>query len=739
MSISREPNAPFVFYITARRAVLPPGAYYTPFSLASSTKRMLPPSTGYMHAFYDENRDPCSDPQQAVYAVFDSALPPPPGFIVLDPGVDDFGMPLHPPAYSNPEDAKIAQCCAIQRLLDHSANPSGSKESLIQTGDQERISINSNLVGVPPLPPQQQGGGEFQDDEDCAGYQLQEGCDGYYLKPLKSGKALRTTNFIIKLEEVRHRIVSDEEEEFEHQKILYRVCLMDSARAIGLEIAANQLSRIVEHVRRRVPEGTIFRNRAVFIDQLDILLRTQLAHCRNTYEYRVCGWMQIPQHGLVYVHDDLPATDTILFRSGFFFGKGLQPRPISEVVEAGFGILQFSDNLLQSAILFLWAHLGLMWTLFNQAGYPPRTLLYLSGVSGSLKTAVCKMLFNFTAVPELDIPASFRDTSASMEVSIDRYKDRVLLVDDFCPAANQTARRTMEQTLESLIRFYGDGNTKGRADPRMDTVHMKKAQGLCVITGEDVAGSLSSRLRCLFLHVEKDTFHGEVLKQFQEAPYLWSEYLACFVDALPSVIPDVVERIQAQFPLYRAQGERVLQERRLIDTYCCLAITARLTLEVASKLSGADWLSQWLTQMEDAVLTACVASEQQSTQQLPERIFSQTLITLLQRQDVRLGTKEEFTEAPRAYLGVSYKRYWYLWPQETYQAVVNYYNAGGGQFPLSANALCEALVNSGILIPAQISRDGQTHYENGTKISFAGRPRLWKIDPAVVKRVAEGE
>ena len=297
----------------------------------------------------------------------------------------------------------------------------------------------------------------------------------------------------------------------------------------------------------------------------------------------------------------------------------------------------------------------------------------------------------------------------------------------------------MEQTLESLIRFYGDGNTKGRADPRMDKVYMKKARGLCVITGEDVAGSLSSRLRCLFLHVEKTSFRGDILKQYQEMPYLWTEYLSCFVDALPNVIPNVVERIRSSFPQYRVHAEEVLQERRLIDTYCWLAVTAHLTLEVASKLSGTDLLGQWLAPLEEAALTACVSSEQQATQQLPERLFAETLMTLIQRQDVRLGTKEEFVEDPQSYLGAIQGGYWYLWPQETYLKVVEYYNAGGGHFPLSPSALWEALANAGILLRSKTNRNGQLHYENGTKVSFGGRPRLLKIDPAKLRELAEAE
>lgn len=397
-------SMPFRTHVIACRNVMPPGVYRQIFS----SKKMPPPPPGVAYAFYDENRDPCTDFQRAIYAVFDFLLPPPFGFTVLDPGINDLGMPLPLPSFSDPEDAKIATFCAIQSLMScHKNNaPALGGQPPLQE-EQQRTAVNSDLVGVPPPPPQtqQKENGEVRDEE--VGYQLQMGRDGYYLKPLRSGRALRATNFLIETQEVRHRITPEGEKEIDHQKLMYRVRLMDSGKMVNLEIETTQLGKIVDVVRQRVPESTIFRYRTVFPEQLDIFLRTQLAQCKHTYEYGACGWMQIPCQGLVYVHDDIPApSENIFFKSGFAFGREPRQRNVPEIVEAGFGVLGVSNDLMQSAILFLWAHLGLMWTLFAQAGYPPRALLYLSGVSGSLKTAVCKTLFNFTAVPELDIPGS---------------------------------------------------------------------------------------------------------------------------------------------------------------------------------------------------------------------------------------------------------------------------------------------------------------------------------------------
>ncbi len=472
MSFKSSPYAPFASYVTARREHLLPGQYYTPFS-----SKTMEPARGTAYAFFDSDKNPCQDIVQAVYVVHDMMLPTPPGFIRISQAVNGYGRPLAIPEYATPEDEVSAWVSSIRRLMRRSATARDATEETLQTDRLQRDAVNSNLIGLPPIPTQQRVDSESHVDEEEDGYQLKAGGDGYYLKPLKSGRALRTTNYLIELKEVRHCIGASGEELSERRKLLFCVRLMDTGRTIELETEYQRLNGIVELVKQKVPEGIIYRNSRILIEQLDILLRTSLALCAHTYEYAACGWARLPNKELAYVHDDTPApADNIYYRSGFSFKRGSNSRTVREVVEAGFSVLNLASDLEKSVIPFLWAHLGLLWTLFAKAGYPPRALLYLSGVSGSLKTAVCKMLFNFTAIPEQDIPASFRDTSASMEISIEQYKDRVLLVDDFCPAANKAARRTMEQTLESLIRFYGDGNTKSRADPRMDKVYVKKPE-----------------------------------------------------------------------------------------------------------------------------------------------------------------------------------------------------------------------------------------------------------------------
>lgn len=86
-----------------------------------------------------------------------------------------------------------------------------------------------------------------------------------------------------------------------------------------------------------------------------------------------------------------------------------------------------------------------------------------------------------------------------------------------------------------------------------------------------------------------------------------------------------------------------------------------------------------------------------------------------------------------------YKGYWYLWPDKAYSRVRAYCSREGREFPLGMQALWKALASDGVLIPNVTERNGKKRVEYGTKISFAGRPRLLKIDPKRFYEIAEDE
>lgn len=493
------------------------------------------------------------------------------------------------------------------------------------------------------------------------------------------------------------------------------------------------MTEVVDHVC----EAFIFqKNPGTFDSELQILLRQELLVCLHRYEIAESGWFLFPSGSYYFAEDSSPQADsTICFRTGFSFLRSQQKRPPYQVASDAWRILALSKQSRVAYILFLYAHLALMCRLFTAAGHRPNFLLFIEGPTGSLKTAVSSLFFNFSGRPEENIPASFRDTAASMEIAFDKYRDRVLLVDDFCPTSDRTSQRDLNNKLERLVRFFGDGKSRSRATPNMEIATEKKPCGLVAITGEDSAGSHSSLLRCLFLHVDRDTFDKDLLRCFQEDPSLWTEHLALFVESLAPRTKDIIQMIRDKFPSYREMGGQYLKEKRPIDMFAFLSLTAEIVVQELHQLLQLDY-NDCIQGFQLAILEACQASEAKADTADPVQIFSQTLLELLEQGEISIGSIPQFLEDPSKYLGVATDTCWYLWPKNAFKAVSDAYSMTGRVFPLSMQALWGALASKGALIPTKTNRKGVPHTEYGTKVSFGNRPRMLRILPDRLRQLA---
>lgn len=569
---------------------------------------------------------------------------------------------------------------------------------------------------------------------DLSAYIIIRGHDGFYVQPPKSLRFHRATNFLINLIAVKHTLQSGQDET---RSILFDVDIPSQVHC-SLEIPSSRLKYILTEVLDQVCEARILRggNLGAFEPELQDLLRQEILLCPHLYEIRESGWFVSPSGHYCFAEDGSPQTDsTLCFRTGFSFLRGEQQRPPYQVASDAWRILALSKQSRTIYVPFLYAHLALMWRLFTEAGHRPNFLLFIEGPTGSLKTAVASLLFNFSGQPEANVPASFRDTPASMEIAFDAYRDRVLLVDDFCPTSDRTSQRDLNNKLERLVRFFGDGKSRSRATPNMETATEKKPCGLVAITGEDSAGSQSSLLRCLFLRVDRDTFDKDLLRRFQEDPSLWTEHLALFVESLAPRARDIVHMIREKFPSYREMGSNYLKEKRSIDTFAYLSLTAEIVVQELHQLLQLDYTA-CIQEFHQAILDACQASEAKADAADPVQIFSQTLLELLEQEEISIGSIPQFLEDPSKYIGVATDAFWYLWPKGAFKAVSDAYSMTGRTFPLSMQALWGALDAKGVLIPTNTMRKGVPHKEYGTKVSFGNRPRMLKIVPQRLRELA---
>ena len=536
-------NIPFKFFAISQRE-LHPGESYSPII---PLRQLVP--TGPGPQGYTKDAHPCPL-DQAFYIIHPSGMAFPGYHIVA--GWNEQGNLLH--------------FDAPRPKPQIGFSPGPSHTPFLSTPSSPFLTGVANPPNAPIL-----------QNEGLPVYIIIRGHDGFYVQPPKSLRCHRATNFLINLIAVKHTLQSGQDET---RSILFDVDIPSKVHC-SLEIPSTRLKYILTEVLDQVCEARILPgNLGAFESELQDLLRQEISLCPHRFEILESGWFISPSGHYCFAEDGSPQTDsTLCFRTGFSFLRGEQQRPPHQVASDAWRILALSKQSRTIYVPFLYAHLALMWHLFTEAGHRPNFLLFIEGPTGSLKTAVASLLFNFSGQPEANVPASFRDTAASMEIAFDAYRDRVLLVDDFCPTSDRTSQRDLNNKLERLVRFFGDGKSRSRATPNMETATEKKPCGLVAITGEDSAGSQSSLLRCLFLRVDRDTFDKDLLRRFQEDPSLWTEHLALFVESLSPRAKELIQMIREKFPSYRDMGSNYLKEKRSIDTFAYLSLTAEIVVQ----------------------------------------------------------------------------------------------------------------------------------------------------------------
>lgn len=559
---------------------------------------------------------------------------------------------------------------------------------------------------------------------------------GYDILDASSNCRIQATNYTIAEVSMVHHVRADgtPEEKFVRLRLHISAGWMDP---VDLDIPVADIDQAAVRIGKAFGEAILFPPaKQAFGGLLAVHIRERIAGCRHQYVYEFSGWVKTKQGLWVYVEDDTkPPNRDITFRASFTFGRPKESYHTDWLVRNAWRLPSMSREPAPAMVPFIFTHLSLLWSLFEEAGYPPHALLFIKGTTGSLKTAFASLLFNFSGERANNIPATFRDTSASMEVKMSKYKDRVLLVDDFCPAASEASRRVLDQTLEQLVRFYGDGIARARTNSAVKETFERRPHGLCAITGEDSAGSYSSLLRCLFINVEPDTYSKELLAEFQAEPTLWTNYLVCFVESCTKHAEQIIAYVKEQFPTLRAEYSQVISERRLVDAGVCLTLAARVALTFAAGYleMTEEKAEQTFGEFRGVIVETCRLSAEESKAADPVKIFARTLFESIDRQAVRVASKEEFAAAPDEFIGFNDGEYWFFWSGKLFQHVRMEYQMQGKTFPLTQGRLWEALYINHVLIPARTREASGGKFEYSVRVGFGNRPHMVRIDPAALR------
>jgi hypothetical protein len=316
----------------------------------------------------------------------------------------------------------------------------------------------------------------------------------------------------------------------------------------------------------------------MFINEIRRLVRNP--HIRKKIVYLTNGWKKV-QNQFCYVINDgvignhfpeLCGAEDLIFR--------YNPSAIGsiEIFQAAMSMMGICKDDAIGKILFLYAHLSCLTTLFDLAGFPIKFIVALIGETNSRKTSLAWVYTKIFNRECYDPDITFTSTKGGIETMVSKYSDAPLLVDDFRPGLYGRQSREMSEKLELLSRLYGDRTKITRMKGTMGD-QSYPVKGGCVITGEgiDNEGIESSGTRRITLFIDRNQVYNDRLSSHQQNPDIFPTHLYDFLLYITQYFDYTVAEIKRICGELRKRGK--FRIPRVSEQYAVLMCMAEIIMQ----------------------------------------------------------------------------------------------------------------------------------------------------------------
>lgn len=419
----------------------------------------------------------------------------------------------------------------------------------------------------------------------------------------------------------------------------------------------------------------------------------------------------------------------------------------AEIFNEGFGFREVGhcNNVIET--LFLFAHTAYTNYLFDKAGCPMRTLLFLKGRTNSLKTSTASALANIFSTGANDCGIRLSSTQASLREYIVSLRDNVVLVDDF---SNSTGadNAAMERNAEMIIRAVGDGKFSSvMSMSETKKINTSLVRAAVVLTGEEMLNlSQSSLFRILTLEVEQGTFDGNVLRTFEDKQIL-REYFSLFIKFLSECNSHIIEYCRKTFQRYRDYYKERLSVPRFIDFASIMKLEADIIGYFAQWCGVSEqFIREYYDRALSVLMSILVEHQAQSQQQDVIKRFLQALFQSLNggKWSQIAETENIFSETPSMFIGFredSSQTLWLMF-EEAYTLVVEYYRKFHESWTVKGATIKEELLRRKISV-GKLKSDGaeKNEFLKRAKKATIGnsRPRMLVLNLNAVEQILNSD
>ena len=334
----------------------------------------------------------------------------------------------------------------------------------------------------------------------------------------------------------------------------------------------------------------------------------------------------------------------------------------------------------------------------KQAGHEPSFVLNYVGRTQSRKSTLAALMLSFFgSFTAASLPANFKDTANALEKKGYILKDMLMIVDDFHPAATMNERRTMEQTMQSISRMYGDRRARDRLNTEIALRSGNIPRGNVAVTGEDIAAIGQSGIaRNFIVEMQPDSLPVSDTLNAAQA-YAENGVLAAFMRGyIEWLIPqadELPQKLKALFTTYRkrAIAEKICGLGRAGDTVAWLMTALHILSDYlfVCGIKDIDLSDSW--QILKEIASAQLDKNEEVT---PTKMFLDAVGQLFDSGKIfteNTGDNPQHEIVSGAKVGYSDSDMYYFIPDMIYAEVGKYYSAQNKIFPISCQRLMKHL------------------------------------------------
>jgi DNA primase len=429
------------------------------------------------------------------------------------------------------------------------------------------------------------------------------------------------------------------------------------------------------------------------------------------YEYSHLGWRQVGSQ-MIYLHGGgaigMEGIQVRIFRD---LARYVLPGVGGDVQAAMKASLKFLDVAKWEVTIPLWSamYLAPLSSLVS-----PSFTIWIFGETGSMKSTLTALaLCHYGNFSYNTPPASWETTAGALEKKAFLCKDAPLWIDDYTTKGTAHGMNDVVRIADQLLRSWG--NRSGRARLQSSTAFRSTypPRGLVISTAEILPPGQSILSRLYTVEVSANAVTrgaGSALTVAQtEEQQLYSTAMVGYITWLASrwdgleaaLLDEILKRTEEA----RAAGQHLRMPRNAAT----MLVGLKLGLEYAQHvgaISADDCAAMietgWRILLSVGEMQHEIVVEEQPVEMYMsalEQLFAQG-VAYLQRHDSDVReTLPEQTAINAEMLGWFDDYFWYLIPRATYNAVREFYRAGGTVFPDTDRGIRSKLAERQMLLP----------------------------------------